>query len=77
MAAPLASLLDALGQIDDPRKARGIRHPFTSILALTVSVHQCCRGLGIPISGRAGTLANGSPLVLLITIPGFHPLHSG
>jgi DDE_Tnp_1-associated len=35
MAAPILSLLDALGQIDDPRKARGIRHPFTSILALT------------------------------------------
>jgi hypothetical protein len=42
-----------------------------------VGVHQCCRGLGIPISGRADTLANGSPLVLLITIPGFHPLHAG
>jgi hypothetical protein len=35
MAAPLSSLLDAFRQIDDPRKARGIRHPFTSILTLT------------------------------------------
>jgi hypothetical protein len=34
MAAPLASLLDALAQIDDPRRPRGVRHPFTSILAL-------------------------------------------
>jgi hypothetical protein len=35
MAAPLISLLDAFRQIDDPRKARGIRHPFTSMLTLT------------------------------------------
>jgi hypothetical protein len=35
MATAVASLLDAFGQIDDPRKARGVRHPFTSILALT------------------------------------------
>jgi hypothetical protein len=35
MAAPLPSLLDALAAIDDPRKPRGIRHPFTSILTLT------------------------------------------
>ncbi len=34
MAAPVSSLLDAFGQIDDPRKARGIRHPYTSMLAL-------------------------------------------
>lgn len=34
MAARLTSLLDAFGQIDDPRKARGVRHPFTSLLAL-------------------------------------------
>jgi hypothetical protein len=34
MAAPLPSLLDALALIDDPRKPRGVRHPFTSILAL-------------------------------------------
>ncbi len=34
MAAPVTSLLDALAQIDDPRKPRGVRHPFTSILAL-------------------------------------------
>jgi hypothetical protein len=35
MAAPLASLLDAFRHIDDPRKARGVRHPFTSLLTLT------------------------------------------
>ena len=35
MAAPLSSLLDAFAQIDDPRKPRGVRHPFTSMLALT------------------------------------------
>lgn len=35
MAAPITSLLDAFRQIDDPRKARGIRHPFTSMLTLT------------------------------------------
>jgi hypothetical protein len=34
MAAPVTSLLDAFAQIDDPRKPRGVRHPFTSILAL-------------------------------------------
>src|SRR4051794_10840908 len=35
MAATVTSLLDAFAQIDDPRKPRGVRHPFTSILALT------------------------------------------
>jgi hypothetical protein len=35
MAVPVSSLLDAFGQIDDPRHARGIRHPYSSILALT------------------------------------------
>lgn len=34
MAAPISSLLDAFGRIDDPRQARGIRHPYPSILAL-------------------------------------------
>jgi DDE_Tnp_1-associated/Transposase DDE domain len=34
MAAPVCSLLDAFAQIDDPRKPRGVRHPFTAILAL-------------------------------------------
>jgi hypothetical protein len=42
MAAPIASLLDAFAQIDDPRKPRGVRHPFTSILALT-SLGLLCR----------------------------------
>jgi hypothetical protein len=35
MAAPLTSLLDAFVLIDDPRQPRGVRHPFTAILALT------------------------------------------
>lgn len=34
MAAPISCLLDAFGRIDDPRKARGIRHPYSSMLAL-------------------------------------------
>ena len=33
--SPVESLLDALGRVADPRKPRGIRHPFTAILALT------------------------------------------
>src|SRR4051812_10829033 len=35
MAAVTSSLLHAFAQIDDPRKPRGVRHPFTSMLALT------------------------------------------
>jgi hypothetical protein len=35
MAAPLASLLDAFARVADPRQPRGVRHPFTAILALT------------------------------------------
>jgi DDE_Tnp_1-associated/Transposase DDE domain len=35
MAAAITCLLDAFAQVDDPRKPRGVRHPFTSILALT------------------------------------------
>jgi hypothetical protein len=34
-SSPVESLLDALSQVTDPRKRRGVRHPFTSILALT------------------------------------------
>jgi hypothetical protein len=34
MAAPLASLLDAFRLIDDPRNARGVRHPYASMLSL-------------------------------------------
>ncbi len=34
MAAPLSTLLDAFAQIDDPRKARGVRHPYASMLTL-------------------------------------------
>lgn len=28
-------MLDAFAQVDDPRKPRGVRHPFTALLALT------------------------------------------
>jgi hypothetical protein len=35
MAPPIPSLLDAFRLIDDPRKARGVRHPYSSMLALT------------------------------------------
>lgn len=35
MAAPIDSLQEAFGLIDDPRKPRGVRHPFTSMLTLT------------------------------------------
>src|SRR4051794_39371424 len=35
MAAPIATLLDAFSQIDDPRKRRGVRHPYASLLALS------------------------------------------
>jgi hypothetical protein len=35
MAAPIDTLLEAFSQIDDPRKARGVRHPYSSLLALT------------------------------------------
>jgi hypothetical protein len=34
MAAPIDSLLDAFSQIDDPRKPRGVRHPYASLLSL-------------------------------------------
>src|SRR5947209_4912359 len=44
MAAPISSLLDAFGQIDDPRKARGIRHPYGSMLALTFLGLLCRQG---------------------------------
>jgi DDE_Tnp_1-associated len=34
MAAPISTLLDAFAQIEDPRKPRGVRHPYASLLAL-------------------------------------------
>lgn len=34
MADPVSSLLDAFRRIDDPRKPRGVRHPYASMLAL-------------------------------------------
>jgi hypothetical protein len=35
MTASIISLFDAFSQIDDPRKARGVRHRYSSLLALT------------------------------------------
>ncbi len=35
MATPVTSLLDAFAQVEDPRMARGIRHSYVSLLALT------------------------------------------
>ena len=35
MTVPITSLFAAFCQIDDPRKARGVRHPYSSILTLT------------------------------------------
>jgi hypothetical protein len=35
MTVPVTSLLDAFRRIDDPRKPRGVRHSFHSILGLT------------------------------------------
>ena len=35
MATPIATLLDAFSQIDDPRRPRGVRHPYSSLLALS------------------------------------------
>ncbi len=35
MTPPITCLFDAFCQIDDPRKARGVRHPYHSLLALT------------------------------------------
>src|SRR4051812_42915680 len=34
MTTAIACLFDALRLIDDPRKARGVRHPYQSLLAL-------------------------------------------
>src|SRR3954468_10995833 len=34
MTAPISTLLEVFAQIDDPRKARGVRHPYASLLSL-------------------------------------------
>jgi hypothetical protein len=34
MTPPITSLLDAFGQVDDPRMPRGVRHPYVSLLTL-------------------------------------------
>lgn len=39
----MKSLLDALGEIPDPRKARGVRFPLSSILGLCVVAFVCGR----------------------------------
>lgn len=35
MTPPITCLFDAFCQVDDPRKPRGVRHPYHSLLALT------------------------------------------
>ena len=35
MADPIATLRDAFSLIDDPRKRRGVRHPYSALLTLT------------------------------------------
>lgn len=51
MTAPIACLFDAFCRIDDPRKARGVRHPFPSILALTF-LGLLCRQTDMASLGR-------------------------
>jgi hypothetical protein len=41
MSSTAPSLLDALAQLQDPRKPRGKRHPLTAILALAVAATLC------------------------------------
>jgi DDE_Tnp_1-associated len=54
MAAPISTLLDAFAQIDDPRKARGVRHPYASMLAL-VFLGLLCRQTDIAALQRWAT----------------------
>src|SRR4051794_19662712 len=42
MTRSITCLFDAFCQIDDPRKARGVRHPYSSLLTLT-SLGLLCR----------------------------------
>lgn len=41
--ASVKSLLEAFGEVADPRKARGIRYPLASVLALCVVAFMCGR----------------------------------
>ena len=33
---PTTTLLEAFGRLEDPRKARGVRHPFAGMVVLTL-----------------------------------------
>src|SRR5512135_3326212 len=50
---------------------------FAKVLSHKVAIHQCRSALGTAICRRTGTLANGRPSVLSITVLGFHPRRAG
>ncbi len=41
MPAPLLPLMEVLGQIPDPRKKRGVRHPLAALLAVACTAMLC------------------------------------
>ena len=59
MGTPLPSLLDAFARIDDPRQPRGVRHPFTSILALAF-LGLLCRETDLACLQRGTRTTGGS-----------------